>query len=91
MRGLAEFVISLADLLRLEARHLRRVIVQAGVLLLVSLVAAMVLLLGLAGIVTGVFLAMATQMAAPLAAFLTGVIAIMFAGITLWLAKTLAH
>jgi hypothetical protein len=86
-KHLSEFVVRISDLLEAEGRVLRKVLGKLGLGLSLSLVAAVVLLVGCGLLLAGAWLGLAQPLGPAWASAITGAIAVLMAGALLVIAS----
>ena len=91
MRGLAELIIALLELLEAEARALRSGLFRLGLSLALLGTAGILMLAGVGLIVRALYLYLAISLSPPTATLITGVVTLLVSGGLVWSARRLSH
>jgi hypothetical protein len=91
LRGLAELIIALLELLEAEARALRSGLFRFGLSLLFLGAAGTLMLAGVGLIVRALYLYLAISLSPPMATLITGVVTLLVSGGLVWSARRLSR
>jgi protein-S-isoprenylcysteine O-methyltransferase Ste14 len=84
LKPISEFIVRLFDLIEAEGRAVRRSIERLGLGLSLTVVAAVLILLGCLLVLTGVWLGLGKEIGEAWASAITGVLMLALAGGVLW-------
>ena len=91
MRGLAELIIALLELLEAEARALRSGAFRLGLSLVFLGTAGTLMLVGVGLLLRALYLYLAILLSPPTATLILGVVTLLVSGGLVWSAKRLIH
>jgi hypothetical protein len=91
LRGLAELIIALLELLEAEARTLRSGVLRLGLSLALLGTAGTLMLVGVGLILRALYLYLEIVLTPPTAALITGVVTLLVSGGLLWSARRLSR
>jgi predicted tellurium resistance membrane protein TerC len=91
LRGLAELIIALLELLEAEARALRSGSFRLGLSLVLLGTAGILMFVGVGLILRGLYLYLAIFLSPPTATLITGVVTLLVSGGLVWSARRLSR